>query len=263
MNVAQKRQLTRVFDCYDQMTNKRKLMEEERRADRERFFDRFDGLRENTIDPELNEFAEAIKARGHHAEVCETPRSEQSPPAVHLVVSKAGEVRGESPEDQNRLTFRPDAGKGRAGGRVAILDSTKGNCGDPIEVGNVSLTALSRQDVANRAIEFAARVIEVRPTGPTAETVENAESNRSEPQPCQQLTQMITSYWVARAIYLAAKLRIADHLMDGADGRRTGHRGRRGGPAAVPGPPRPGQPRRLRPRGRRAIPAQFAGRAPP
>ena len=166
MNTSQKQQLTRVFDSYDQMTNMRKLTEEKRRAERERFFNRFDDLREITIDPELNEFAEAIKARGHHAEVCETPRSEQSSPAVHLVVSKAGEVKGESPEDQNRLTFRPDAGNGRDGGSVVILDSTKGNFGDPIEVGNVSLTALSRQDVADRAIEFTARVIKVRPTGP-------------------------------------------------------------------------------------------------
>src|SRR5262249_5760616 len=46
-------------------------------------------------------------------------------------------------------------------------------------------------------------------------TIENAESNMSEPHPCQQLTQMITSYWVSRAIYIAAKLRIADHLKDG------------------------------------------------
>ena len=82
MDTAQKQQLIRVFDSYDQMTNMRKLAEEKRRAERERFFNRFDGLRENTIDPELNELAEAIKARGHHAEVCETPRSEQSSPAV-------------------------------------------------------------------------------------------------------------------------------------------------------------------------------------
>src|SRR5262249_60368207 len=46
-------------------------------------------------------------------------------------------------------------------------------------------------------------------------TIENVESNRSEPHPCQQLTRMITSYWVSRAIYIAAKLRIADHLEDG------------------------------------------------
>ena len=75
-------------------------------------------------------------------------------------------MKEESPADQNRLTFRPDAGNGRDAGSVVILDSTKGNSGDPIEVGNVSLTALSRQDVADRAIEFTARVIKVRPTGP-------------------------------------------------------------------------------------------------
>jgi len=46
-------------------------------------------------------------------------------------------------------------------------------------------------------------------------TIENVESNMSESHPCQQLTQMITSYWVSRAIYIAAKLRIADHLKDG------------------------------------------------
>jgi hypothetical protein len=37
----------------------------------------------------------------------------------------------------------------------------------------------------------------------------------NEPQPWQQLTQMITGSWVSRAIYVAAKLRIADHLKDG------------------------------------------------
>jgi hypothetical protein len=37
----------------------------------------------------------------------------------------------------------------------------------------------------------------------------------SEPQPWQQLTRMITGYWTARAIYVAAKLRVADHLKDG------------------------------------------------
>ena len=46
-------------------------------------------------------------------------------------------------------------------------------------------------------------------------TIENAESNMSAPHPCQQLTQMITGYWVSRAVYIAAKLRIADHLKDG------------------------------------------------
>src|SRR6516225_9887471 len=37
----------------------------------------------------------------------------------------------------------------------------------------------------------------------------------SESHPCQQLTQMITGYWVSRAVYVAAKLRIADRLKDG------------------------------------------------
>src|SRR5262245_52134771 len=46
-------------------------------------------------------------------------------------------------------------------------------------------------------------------------TTENVESNMSAPHPWQQLTQMITSYWVSRPIYIAAKLRIADHLKDG------------------------------------------------
>jgi hypothetical protein len=46
-------------------------------------------------------------------------------------------------------------------------------------------------------------------------TIENVESSMSAPHPCQQLTQMITSYWVSRAVYVTAKLRIADHLKDG------------------------------------------------
>src|SRR5262245_56729211 len=46
-------------------------------------------------------------------------------------------------------------------------------------------------------------------------TIGNVEPNMSAPHPCQQLTQMITSYWVSRAIYVAAKLRIADHLENG------------------------------------------------
>ncbi|MDB5312850.1 MAG: methylase RsmC [Gemmataceae bacterium] len=37
----------------------------------------------------------------------------------------------------------------------------------------------------------------------------------SEPQPRHQLTRMITAYWTSRAIYVAAKLRVADHLADG------------------------------------------------
>jgi hypothetical protein len=46
-------------------------------------------------------------------------------------------------------------------------------------------------------------------------TIENGESSRNEQTPWQQLTQMITGYWTSRAIYVAAKLRIADHLTDG------------------------------------------------
>jgi len=59
----------------------------------------------------------------------------------------------------------------------------------------------------------------------------------SAPHPCQQLNQMITSLLFTRAIYIAAKLRIADQPEGGpSDGRGVGRYGRRGGPAAVPGP---------------------------
>ena len=37
----------------------------------------------------------------------------------------------------------------------------------------------------------------------------------NEPKPWQQLAQMITAYWTSQAIYVAAKLRIADQLKDG------------------------------------------------
>jgi hypothetical protein len=37
----------------------------------------------------------------------------------------------------------------------------------------------------------------------------------NEPKPWQQLTWMIIGSWTSRAIYVAAKLRIADHLKDG------------------------------------------------
>jgi hypothetical protein len=37
----------------------------------------------------------------------------------------------------------------------------------------------------------------------------------NEPNPPQQLAQMITGYWASRAIYVAAKLHIADLLVDG------------------------------------------------
>src|SRR5262249_29778293 len=51
-------------------------------------------------------------------------------------------------------------------------------------------------------------------SGPTG-TIEKAESSMSDPQSWQQLTRMITGYWTSRAIYVAAKLRIADHLKGG------------------------------------------------
>jgi hypothetical protein len=46
-------------------------------------------------------------------------------------------------------------------------------------------------------------------------TIENGEPSRNEQTPWQQLAQMITGYWTSRAIYVAARLRIADHLADG------------------------------------------------
>jgi O-methyltransferase domain/Dimerisation domain len=46
-------------------------------------------------------------------------------------------------------------------------------------------------------------------------TIQKGESSMSEQTPWQQLTQMITGYWTSRAIYVAAKLRIADRLADG------------------------------------------------
>jgi hypothetical protein len=46
-------------------------------------------------------------------------------------------------------------------------------------------------------------------------TFEQGKTNMSEPQPWQQLTRMITGSWTSRAIYAAAKLRIADRLKDG------------------------------------------------
>ena len=46
-------------------------------------------------------------------------------------------------------------------------------------------------------------------------TIQNGEGSTNEQTPWQQLTQMITGYWTARAIYVAAKLRVADHLKDG------------------------------------------------
>jgi hypothetical protein len=46
-------------------------------------------------------------------------------------------------------------------------------------------------------------------------TFEKGKTNMSEPHPWQQLTRMITGSWTSRAIYVAAKLRIADRLKDG------------------------------------------------
>jgi hypothetical protein len=46
-------------------------------------------------------------------------------------------------------------------------------------------------------------------------TIEKEESSMHELKPWQQLLQMITGYWTSRAIYVSAKLRIADHLKDG------------------------------------------------
>ena len=46
-------------------------------------------------------------------------------------------------------------------------------------------------------------------------TFEKGKSNMSGPDPWQQLTRMITGSWTSRAVYAAAKLRLADHLADG------------------------------------------------
>ena len=46
-------------------------------------------------------------------------------------------------------------------------------------------------------------------------TIENGASSTNGQTPWRQLVQMITGYWTSRAIYIAAKLRIADHLKDG------------------------------------------------
>src|SRR5262245_8591350 len=47
------------------------------------------------------------------------------------------------------------------------------------------------------------------------ETIERAGASTNEPNPGQQLRDMVVGSWVSRAIYVAAKLRIADHLKDG------------------------------------------------
>jgi len=49
----------------------------------------------------------------------------------------------------------------------------------------------------------------------TQTTIENMEPSMIDVKVWQQLFQMITGAWVARAIYVAAKLRIADLLADG------------------------------------------------
>jgi hypothetical protein len=47
------------------------------------------------------------------------------------------------------------------------------------------------------------------------ETSEKVESSMNEPKRWQQLLQLIIGSWVSRAIYVVAKLRVADHLKDG------------------------------------------------
>src|SRR5262245_28527971 len=44
---------------------------------------------------------------------------------------------------------------------------------------------------------------------------EEGESSMSESNPAQQINRMIFGTWVSRVIYVAAKLRIADHLSGG------------------------------------------------
>ena len=69
-------------------------------------------------------------------------------------------------------------------------------------------------------------------------------------QPSQQLVQMIIGSWVSRAIYLAAKLQIADLLADGP--RSAEDLADTAGVAPRPlyrVLPRPGRRRRLLPRG--------------
>ena len=46
-------------------------------------------------------------------------------------------------------------------------------------------------------------------------TIENGESGANERQPWRQLLRMMVGSWISRAIYVAAKLRIADQLKDG------------------------------------------------
>jgi hypothetical protein len=49
----------------------------------------------------------------------------------------------------------------------------------------------------------------------TPTTIKKVESSMNDQTSWQQLIQMITGYWTSRAIYVAAKLRIADRLKDG------------------------------------------------
>jgi hypothetical protein len=46
-------------------------------------------------------------------------------------------------------------------------------------------------------------------------TSEKGESDTNEAKPWQQLTLLITGYWISQAIYVAAKLLVADRLKDG------------------------------------------------
>ena len=92
---------------------------------------------------------------------------------------------------------------------------------------------------------------------------EKEEANMSDPQPSQQLMQMTMGSWISRAIYVSAKLRIADHLANGPRSEGARHRGRHDAWAAIPGPPRPRERRRFRPGGRWSISHEPAGRAAP
>ena len=49
----------------------------------------------------------------------------------------------------------------------------------------------------------------------SSETREVGSIPASPPQPANTLLQMMTSYWVAQAIYVAASLGLADHLAGG------------------------------------------------
>jgi hypothetical protein len=112
--------------------------------------------------------------------------------------------------DGRRVTIGPDEEPElfwAIRGSVVILDSTKSNAGDPIEVANASLTALSRQDVADRAIEFVARILIlsdglVCPSKSNRSTAGDAPRSRraslaiSEPQ--RRLAELMNRWWQAR-----------------------------------------------------------------